>query len=471
VASSYRWSEATRRYIDGRGRFIPNGQALKALEKDLANLNRVTDKLAGDLRAGRISLDAWRAEMMEIIKHTHLGSATLAKGGRAQMQPADYGRVGRIVRDQYGFLESWTQDIVSGAAPLDGRLNSRARLYLKAGRTEYLKGEAKEKAEAGFTEIRSILHPSEHCDVCVAQAEIGWQPIEQMIPIGERTCLANDKCTVEYRKVAVVGQKDEIAALTDADILARPASAYPPARPGERETLNAFTTADGQLTPERQQLHDAIVRQHFQDARPVAEPTVYAMGGGPASGKSAMLDNLETPSNAVTVDPDKIKDFLPEYRDAIAHGDVDASTKVHEESSAIAKRIAAEAARGRYNIIMDGTGDNSYENLARKVAGYRAGGGRVVANYITIDTETAVERAQLRGLKSGRFVLPTAIREIHRNISDILPRAIREGLFDEVTVWDNNGAAGAARVIARYRDGRLTVLDQALWQRFLAKAA
>jgi hypothetical protein len=199
VASSYRWSEATRRYIDGRGRFIPNGQALKALEKDLANLNRLTDKLAGDLRAGRISLDAWRAEMMEIIKHTHLGSATLAKGGRAQMQPADYGRVGQIVREQYGFLEQWVRDITTGEAPLDGRLTSRAKQYVTAARPTYVAVRQADVSEAGFDEERSILTPAEHCLTCIVQDAIGWQPMGQMIPIGDRPCRANDKCRCEFR--------------------------------------------------------------------------------------------------------------------------------------------------------------------------------------------------------------------------------------------------------------------------------
>jgi predicted ABC-type ATPase len=322
---------------------------------------------------------------------------------------------------------------------------------------------------------KSVLHPAEHCQQCITESDAGFRPIGEMVPIGSRTCGRNCRCTVVYQRSnagEVFGDAGR-AALVGAsgpDIMARLASAYPPARPGERETLNAFTTADGRLTPERQQLHDAIVRQHFQGAEPVADPTVYVMGGGPASGKSVMLDKLDTPANTVTIDSDHIKTLLPEFREGAALGDANAATMVHEESSVLAKRIVAEAAGGRYRIVVDGTGDNSYANLAKKVASYRAGGGRIVANYVTVDTETAVARAQARGERSGRFVPETFIREVHRNISSLVPRALEEGLFDEFTLWDNNGAAGSAKVIARYRDGQLTVLDEDLWQRFLAKA-
>ncbi|HEV8178553.1 MAG TPA: hypothetical protein VGP44_12820 [Gemmatimonadales bacterium] len=199
MAGSYTWDLTARRYRDPRGRFIPTGQALRALERDLAGLTAETDRLAGDLRSGRLSLEAWRMEMMAVIKHVQMGSATLAKGGRAQMQPADHGRVGQLVREQYGFLEAWVADIASGKAPLDGRLDSRARLYVAAGRPTYVTVRFADVTDAGFDEARSILGHAEHCGPCVAQDAIGWQPITEMLPIGDRDCGNNDRCRVEIR--------------------------------------------------------------------------------------------------------------------------------------------------------------------------------------------------------------------------------------------------------------------------------
>lgn len=199
MPSRYEWDSRVRRYRGPSGVFIPTGRALASLETDILNLRSVTDRLADDLRSRRISLVEWRVAMQTVIKHTHLGAAELAIGGRAQMTPADYGRVGQIVREQYGFLEGWVQEIVNGSAPLDGRLGQRARLYVAAARPTYVAIRTNDLREAGFDQERSILTDAEHCAECVREDAKGWQPIGQMLPIGDRECGVSDKCRAELR--------------------------------------------------------------------------------------------------------------------------------------------------------------------------------------------------------------------------------------------------------------------------------
>lgn len=199
MPSRYEWDSSARRYRGPSGQFIASGRALASLETDILNLRSVTDLLADDLRARRMSLVEWRLEMQTVIKHTHLGAAELAMGGRAQMTPADYGRVGQIVREQYGFLEGWVQEIVSGSAPLDGRLGQRARLYVAAARPTYVTIRTHDLRESGFDQERSILTDAEHCGECVSEDAKGWQPIGDMISIGSRTCRVLDKCRAELR--------------------------------------------------------------------------------------------------------------------------------------------------------------------------------------------------------------------------------------------------------------------------------
>lgn len=484
----YQWDRARARYIDtATGRAVSGAQVRRALDQALRTEQNSARALALSYANRRITLQNLHASLREMVRNVHLYSAFIAKGGQAQMTPRDYGIVGQEVRVQYGFLDGLMDDLATGKQKLDGSFTNRVGQYAGQGRKTHHRIEREVMFAAGMTEERNILHPADHCGECKFLRDLGWVPIGTLPPIGTRECRANCRCTVAYRvgdersAVRAQGAAETLRAqiarapvtgttLTDAEILARPSSAYVPARPGEFETINRYTTAGGQLTPERQQLHDAITRQHFLNTTPVADPTVYMMGGGPASGKSVMLAGLRTPSNAIDVDADHIKTLLPEFREGVASGDTRISTQVHEESSALAKEITAQAASGRYNIIIDGTGDSSYENLARKVAGWRVGGARVVANYITVDTDTAIERAAARGLKTGRNVPEDFIREVHRSVSNVVPEALRNGLFDEFTLWDNNGAAGAATKIARYADGRLTILNESLWQRFLDKA-
>lgn len=250
-------------------------------------------------------------------------------------------------------------------------------------------------------------------------------------------------------------------------VIGQPSTAYPSIKPGG-ETLDQYRRADGTWTPERQRLHNAIVDQHFAGgATPVANPVATIMGGGPASGKGRMLAQTRLPTNRVTIDSDEIKKMLPEFRERTAAGSMDAAAMAHEESSYLSKLIAERAAGGRFNFVMDGTGDGSYESLTRKVAGYRKGGARVSANYVTVDTEVAVARAQSRGVRSGRFVPENTIRDTHRRISEIIPRVLDEGHFDDFVLWDNNGAK--AFKVATASGGRLEVFDPVAWERFLSK--
>lgn len=202
---SLTWDARARRYRDARGRFLAPGQALRSLERDLVGLRLRSDQLATDLRSGRISLEAWRIEMKRMVKHVHLGAATIAKGGRQQMTPADYGRVGQRVRAQYAYLEGWVAEIAAGRAPLDGRLTSRARLYLAAGRPTYVAVREADLRRAGFDEERSVLtlavsgKPIEHCDQCPIEERKSWQALGTMVPLGDRQCGVSDKCRVEFR--------------------------------------------------------------------------------------------------------------------------------------------------------------------------------------------------------------------------------------------------------------------------------
>lgn len=248
---AYTFDVAAQRYRLPNGRFLNVGAALRSLEKDLARLTERTDQLADDYRAGRISLDDWRFQMMDTIKHVQMGSATLAKGGRQRMGPEDNGRVGQLIREQYGFLEQWVRDIQSGEAPIDGRLTSRARLYVAAGRPTYVAVQRVEAEADGFTEERSVAKEGEHCDLCLAEEAKDWQPIGTLVPIGERTCLVNCKCTMEYRKGAVAVPKPRSSGKGTS-----PASTTP-SEPAPASEFGNLLTFEGDTSPEFQ----AEVRQ------------------------------------------------------------------------------------------------------------------------------------------------------------------------------------------------------------------
>jgi hypothetical protein len=198
----FRWNADTQRYIGADGRFVSRERVRLALDQAIAKKSAEMRALANELRAGTISLDAWAARTRELVKDVNLYSAAVARGGWAQMTAADYGAVGRAVKMQYAYLDRFTGELYAGL-PMDGRFLARVAMYAKSGRTLYSSMSAKAMRGAGYTEERNKLGVADHCtgpNSCVQQTARGWVAVGSLVPIGERQCLGNCECLIQYRR-------------------------------------------------------------------------------------------------------------------------------------------------------------------------------------------------------------------------------------------------------------------------------
>lgn len=198
-ANRYGWNASAVRYYDrGTGRFVSRDQIRGALDDVIAveegNARRISERL----RAGDVNLAEWQAEMRRIVKDEMLQARALASGGWDQLTASDYGQVGAAVREQYQYLDRFTNEIRNGL-PLDGRFLVRAGMYAKAARPYFHDVQAGLLDGAGYSDERNILHAAEHCAECVDMTALGWVPLGTVTPIGSRLCLGNDRCTMRYR--------------------------------------------------------------------------------------------------------------------------------------------------------------------------------------------------------------------------------------------------------------------------------
>jgi len=196
--SRYRWNERAGRYVDAGGRFVSRATVRRELDRALANAQRRITELSERLRTNGISLDRWQVDMRRAIKQVHLYSAAAARGGWAQMTRADYLGVEQVLREQYRYLNGFASEIADGL-PLDGRFLRRVALYAGAARRMYHAAHQDEMESRNFTEERSVRHPGDSCNGCIAAEAKGWQPIGTLVPIGERDCLGGCRCDMEYR--------------------------------------------------------------------------------------------------------------------------------------------------------------------------------------------------------------------------------------------------------------------------------
>ena len=254
----------------------------------------------------------------------------------------------------------------------------------------------------------------------------------------------------------------------------------------QSNSLSGFVDENGKLTPEREKLHRQIIDDILRDKMPEAgQATMTMMGGGPASGKSSVIDNgfvkLTDENKTVTIDPDFLKSKLPGYEEMALKTDK-AAGFYHEESSALAKRLYSVALSENINVVYDGTGDGSLGSARGKIQQAKAAGYKVKGEYVTIDTAEALRRNQkryedgLRKYESGESQTPPRLPNeklvvsTHMKVTDIAVACAAD--FDTLNIYDNNGAKGSTKLIATGGGGKgLTATDKAAFNKFLAKGS
>ena len=200
------------------------------------------------------------------------------------------------------------------------------------------------------------------------------------------------------------------------------------------QTVHAYSmpSAPGQprqYVPERAQMHEAIIADAFRGKHPVPEgqkPVAILMMGGGASGKSTLVrkqfEEKGLLGNFVQINSDDVKEQLPEYDIATKDPNntaKDAAAMVHEESSDIAKEMAARAfgnPQAKYNFVFDGTGANArkYGEMIDKL---KERGYHVHLMYADVENpDDAWRRSSSRADKTGRWVPEEMLRHAHASI-------------------------------------------------------
>jgi hypothetical protein len=203
----YRWEPnagASGRYRDERGRFVASSTVRRELDRYLDGADPAK-ALAGALRGRQLSAADWEVAMRRHVKNTHLNAIALERGGWANMTPADYGRAGQIIREQYGYLRGFARDIASGKQRLDGTLGVRAKLYTQAGRETFYRSK-QANLQPGIDMVRSIKHARDSCRDC-EYLNGKWFKVGDpaySLP-GRRQCNKNCRCTEEYGRQTADG--------------------------------------------------------------------------------------------------------------------------------------------------------------------------------------------------------------------------------------------------------------------------
>lgn len=161
-----------------------------------------TDFLASFLADGTLPHEQWYRLMRQEIKEEVIRQYLLGRGGRAQMMAADWGSCGGMIREQYGWLDGFYDQLGELSV---AQIRARAAMYVRSGREAFERGKARAAEIAGYDEeIWVVNHALENCEDCLAFETEGWQEIGHFPPCaaGATQCLTNCGCHKEYRQSA-----------------------------------------------------------------------------------------------------------------------------------------------------------------------------------------------------------------------------------------------------------------------------
>lgn len=191
---------STGEFTDATGRAIRRSVLDSELLRVIKETRRLVDDLFNQMRDGTITISEWQARMRDLIRDVHTSSAALGRGGFTRFNLRDLERLHQHLRFHYERLQAFAEEIENQEILLGGRERIRAGLYIRSARGIFFQFEITKFQERGFTEEMNILAPIEkHCPDCPVETSRGWVEIGTLIPIGERACMMNCLCGIEYR--------------------------------------------------------------------------------------------------------------------------------------------------------------------------------------------------------------------------------------------------------------------------------
>jgi hypothetical protein len=180
---------------------MPNDETLSLINKLTLRTKREARRLSSRLERGDITQGEWEEAMSALLVSSHIVSASAGRGGRQAMTGKDWAKVERKVNWQEGFLPKFGRAIVAGAV-VGAAMLHRAGLYADPVYVSYQAANiAAHVDDEDEWYAERELNAQESCDDCIALADLGFIPVDEVTEIGEDTQCGNFcKCTLNFKR-------------------------------------------------------------------------------------------------------------------------------------------------------------------------------------------------------------------------------------------------------------------------------
>lgn len=234
---------------------------------------------------------------------------------------------------------------------------------------------------------------------------------------------------------------------------------------------------NGEYTIERKLLHNEIIESFLKgQLKQEQEAEAILLGGGSAAGKSSIGElvikgyKLQK-QNMIWIDPDKIKEKIPEYQDAMESEDIEsmkqAAFLVHDESSDITMKLLKICMKRKLNFMYDGTMKNEVKYI-KLIQQLRQAGFIIKAIIVDVPIKVALERSNMRFKVTGRLVPEHIIEQSHMRVATTFSKI--KDLIDCYTLYDNTGKEPEVFAFKESKRVKEIIVDESRNNQFYEKS-
>jgi hypothetical protein len=196
----YRWSARRSEYVYGNHKAVQYS-TLRALVSQATSTS--TDRLLAfydKLERGNITVASFKLVAAQELKNMHGGLGAVAQGGVQQVSGKGWRTIEKALAYHLAYLNDLAGGIADGSITLDAKARSRMLLYGASGYSTFENSRRAMMRDAGFDMEQRVRGREKSCDVCKAQADLGFQPRGTLRDIGDSPCGNNCDCHFEFAR-------------------------------------------------------------------------------------------------------------------------------------------------------------------------------------------------------------------------------------------------------------------------------
>lgn len=134
------WSDGAQRWYWLSGSGNTGFVSVRVVQAEMAAhqeaMATTLETLTRQLFAGDMTVADWQAAVALEIKNASLAQSMFAVGGADNMAAAEFGRVGQMLREQYGYLDKFAQGVADGSIT-EGQAVVRVGMYADSTEAAY----------------------------------------------------------------------------------------------------------------------------------------------------------------------------------------------------------------------------------------------------------------------------------------------------------------------------------------------